>query len=932
MLRFIFRKIVSKKWMFLALLIGNILLVSIACSNPLYADAVMQRMLNDDMDAYLSSRNSYPGNIVFSFGGTAQKNGNIQKYGQMAHALPEKYGVEAHFQITHYFTPTAGNNAEVNRDGVMAKNACLGSLTDLEKHVKITAGRMYSDKIREDGVVEVIVSQRALIELNILLGEKRTFPKFTDKNGVPVTVELVGVYDILDSADTYWVKQPKNYKNEYMMDEDIFIDLFVYDGSKVMLNATWYEVLDAHSMLSRNALHMQSVLNEMSVIDKDDKYITVTTYFETILKEHIKMKSKVSVTLWVLQAPIYVLLAAFIFMVSRQILETEAAEIAVLKSRGVKNRQILGIYFTQSIMLNIVAFAVGIPLGVLITQVLGSANAFLEFVSRRALPIEITLTPILYALAGCLIAIIAMVFPVRKYTKGSIVTQKQKKNRKQKPLWRKAFLDVVALGVSIYGLYSFNNQKEMIAQKIIQGEVPDPLLLLCSSLFIIGAGLLAIRVIPALTAVIYHIFKRFWSPALYASFLKVLRQRSNQDFIMIFLVMTIALGVFNAQTASTINESGEKNIRYITGADIVLREAWSSNSDQVQQDPSLDLIYYEPDFGVYETMDGVQHAARVYRNEKINASVPGGTVNNILLLAIDSDDFGKTAWFDESLYPEHPFNFLNAMAYNARAVLLSSNFRDQYGYKVGDVINYQNTAKESCRGIIHGFVDYWPGYQPFVYRKGTDGIYRESPNYLIVANLSQVQDAFGLRPYEVWIDAKSDADFIYEYAEETETKFPKFIDMENEIVKGKNDPMLKSLNGVLTVGFIVVLALCIIGFLMYWILSIRQRTLQFGIYRAMGMSMREIFTMLINEQILISVVSIVIGSAIGFIASSLYMPMIQIAYSSIDNALPLTNNVNIPATAQLFAIVGSMLLLSMFILVIIIKRMKIAQALKLGED
>ncbi|MBR3928932.1 MAG: ABC transporter permease [Clostridia bacterium] len=932
MLRFIFRKIASKKWMFLALLIGNILLVSIACSNPLYSNAVMQRMLNDDMDAYLLSRNSYPGNIIFSFGGTQQKNGIVQKYETLAHSLPEKYGVKAHYQICHLYTPVAANNPEIVRDDTYYKNAALGSLTDLDKHAKIIAGRMYSDKIREDGVIEVVVSQTALIDLNVLLGERRTFPKYTDKNGVPVTVEVVGVYDILDTSDTYWVRQPKHYKSEYMMPEDIFRELFVFDGSKLLLNAAWYEVLDAHSMLSRNASSMQSVIKEMSAIDKDDKFITISTYFENILNEHIKMKSKVGVTLWVLQAPIYILLIAFIFMVSRQILETEAAEIAVLKSRGVKNRQILGVYFTQSILLNVVSFIAGVPLGVLITQVLGSANAFLEFVSRRALPIEVTLTPILYALAGCLIAVIAMVFPVRKYTRGSIVTQKQKKNRKQKPLWRKAFLDVIALGVSIYGLYSFNNQKEMIAQRILQGEMPDPLLLLCSSLFIIGAGLLAIRVIPALITVVYHLFKRFWSPALYASFLKVLRQRSNQDFIMIFLIMTIALGVFNAQTASTINENGEKNIRYLSGADIVLRESWSSNSEQVQQNPSLDLIYYEPDFGVYETMDGVQSAARVYRNDKINASVSGGTVNNILLFAIDTDDFGKTAYFDLSLYPEHPYHFLNAMAYNARAVLLSSNFRDQYGFEVGDVINYQNTAKDSSRGIVYGFVDYWPGYQPFVYRKGTDGIYRESPNYLIVANLSQVQDAFGLRPYEVWIDAKDDAGFIYEYAEENEIRFPKFIDMEAEIVEGKNDPMLKSLNGVLTVGFIVVLALCIIGFLMYWILSIRQRTLQFGIYRAMGMSMREIFTMLINEQILISVVSIVLGGAIGFIASSLFMPMIQIAYSSFDNALPLTNALNITATTQLFSVVGSMLLLSMMILGIIVKRMKIAQALKLGED
>ena len=61
MLRYILRKMISKKWLFIALLIGNILLTGIAASNPLYADAVMQRMLTDDMDAYLTKKNAYPG-------------------------------------------------------------------------------------------------------------------------------------------------------------------------------------------------------------------------------------------------------------------------------------------------------------------------------------------------------------------------------------------------------------------------------------------------------------------------------------------------------------------------------------------------------------------------------------------------------------------------------------------------------------------------------------------------------------------------------------------------------------------------------------------------------------------------------------------------------------------------------------------------------
>ena len=301
-------------------------------------------------------------------------------------------------------------------------------------------------------------------------------------------------------------------------------------------------------------------------------------------------------------------------------------------------------------------------------------------------------------------------------------------------------------------------------------------------------------------------------------------------------------------------------------------------------------------------------------------------------MAIDTDAFGRTVWFDASLLPHHINEYLNAMAQNARAVLVSANFRDEYGLKLGDVINYWNTDSESTRGIIYGFVDYWPGYAPFTHEKSADGVYRETENHLIVANLSQVQDVMGVRPYSVWVRAKDGAQFLYDYAETSGTRYAVFEDVDAKIVEMKNDPMIKSLNGVLTVGFIVALALCFIGFLMYWILSIRQRTLQFGIYRAMGMRMREILTMLLNEQLCISVLSIAVGAAVGHLAAKLYMPLIQIAYASSDSYLPLRTSVDVSDTLRLLVIVAVMLIACMAILFTIIRRMKIAQALKLGED
>ena len=45
MLRFVLNKLLNKKWMAVCLLIGNLLLIAVAASNPTYSAAILQRTL-----------------------------------------------------------------------------------------------------------------------------------------------------------------------------------------------------------------------------------------------------------------------------------------------------------------------------------------------------------------------------------------------------------------------------------------------------------------------------------------------------------------------------------------------------------------------------------------------------------------------------------------------------------------------------------------------------------------------------------------------------------------------------------------------------------------------------------------------------------------------------------------------------------------------
>ena len=148
----------------------------------------------------------------------------------------------------------------------------------------------------------------------------------------------------------------------------------------------------------------------------------------------------------------------------------------------------------------------------------------------------------------------------------------------------------------------------------------------------------------------------------------------------------------------------------------------------------------------------------------------------------------------------------------------------------------------------------------------------------------------------------------------------------------KNDPYFQVTNGMLTISFIVILVLCAIGFLIYWLTSIRARELIFGIYRAMGMSMGELIRMLLNEHFFGSVIPILFGAGVGILASKMFIPLIEIAYAPAEQTLPTGIFINSGDIIRISVVVGVMLIGCLAVISVMLSKMKINQALKLGED
>ncbi len=951
MIRIMLQKLLHKKWMVISLLIGNILLIAVAVSHPMYKEASLQRMLSDEFTTYLGETNENPAKVTLT-GRVRKSSGkaDYQKVYELSQTLCSQLSLTESLRV-RYDNLVASTVVSLmeREDAGKDKKYIIGALHELPEHAKVVTGRMYADTVPEDGIIEAVVTMSGFVEMDLLPEEILEFSFLKDVNGNKIQVRIVGVITNSLAADDYWVNSPNTFDKTLLISPAVFDQQFINGGKRFEYNTEWNIFFDYSKLDTEQVTALAEKTNKL-VAENDGSYgkMAVPAYLE-LLDTYLAKEKKIEATLSILQVPVLVLLCAFLFMISRQMTEMEQSEISLLKSRGASKGQIFRLYLMQSSFLALVSMVIGIPLGSFICRALGSANAFLEFVQRRPLEIEYTPAVFQYAIIAVLVSILMTVLPAMKQSGISIVRQKQSKARVKKPLWQKLGLDIVLFGVSIYGYYNFTKQQEQMQEAVISGEALDPLLFLTSSLFILGAALLALRILPLIVKLVYRIGRKHWKPAGYASFLEIIRTGGRQYFIMAFLMLTVALGIFNTTVARTILENAELNLEYTTGADLVIQERWKNNELMVRMDPSVQVSYTEPDYGKYGQIEGINAMAKVYISPKehnvlslvdnLGVYRKGDelAINSALTVyGIETKDFGETTSLADGLLPEHYYTYLNALAQNPNGALVSANIRDMYGYEIGDTITFDNQNHEFSNGQkitveICGFMEYFPGYVPTTTVVGKDQEVRKTDLYFIVTPLSLIQKNWGVTPYEIWFDVE-DTTAFYQFIEENNVQLEKLVDMEAEIIRIKNDTIFQGTSGILTMSFIVILILCSAGYLIYWVLSIRSRELLFGIFRAMGMSRGEILRMLVNEQIFSSFLSILCGAGIGIVASKLFVPMIQLAYSAADQVLPMTLLTRQSDMVRLFGIIAVVLVVCLFILARQVFKMKIAQALKLGED
>lgn len=967
MLLLVLRKIRNNSWRVLCLLIGYILALAMVVCIPVFTDSVLQRTMVRDMEKYQLSTGGSPGfyiiNARLNFWQNSKRS---QIFQSLENVISKQKAKELDLPILSQVQSFTMDSVELPKedgsdDKTERKYITLGSFIDLKDHIRILHGRIFSGKTAE-GVYEVIANEKTMKQMNFLLDKVYMVKLGEGDTSKQLKIKIVGIFTARDYRDAYWSTSPDESGRSILMDYNLSRQDFLQENESFISSVKWFYAFDYHKILIKDISRLQAVykLQEKWAYEKRGS-VDISLPIISLFDKYKEKQKELILKFWMLTVPAFAMLFLFIFIISRMIIEQDINEIAVLKSRGGSTLKILKIYIGEALILSLIAILAGLPAGFYLCKIMGFADGFMEFVQRKAIPLSLNWHAYLYVIIAAGILILAILIPAFLACRTSVVKVKQDKARsKGKAILGKYGFDLLGLAVAGYGIYSFKDRQFLIGITGLKGIDLNatPIMFLASSLFVFSLGLLCIRIYPHIVSLILRLGRKLWPPPVYAALISVSRSGGKEQFFMLFLIVVLAMGLFNANAARAVNGNLQDQITYRTGADITIQYekpivddraaimgkmfARKTESDIIRDENKemgrnhyLSVIGDYIPYKRYSEFPGAESITKVLKQPKVQMTMEGGTsVSQIEtnVMGIYPDEFGKTAQLRANLLPYHWFEYLNLIENNPTAVLASTSFQTEYKAKIGDKIRFRlNGGNQELNGIIYAFVDYWPTFNPNA-PVGTNQKVNQKEN-LIVANLSYINDKLGFLPYEIWLQKKngvSDNDFD-EYLDKTVLPKKGITYINQQLIEEKIDPIHQGINGLLTIEFILTLMVNFVGFLMYWILSIHNRKLQFGIFRALGMSMRSILIMLICEQILVSGSAFFMGVLIGGITTDTFIPLLRII-NSIEQIIPINIAPFRGDYLKIYVMVAVMGTISILVLGRIVSRIKISQALKLGED
>jgi putative ABC transport system permease protein len=274
--------------------------------------------------------------------------------------------------------------------------------------------------------------------------------------------------------------------------------------------------------------------------------------------------------------------------------------------------------------------------------------------------------------------------------------------------------------------------------------------------------------------------------------------------------------------------------------------------------------------------------------------------------------------------------------------LIARDLAEELGLQLGDAFSLAvkgDAWSTNLPVVVVGLIDLFPSWYPekgplivgnneyLLQQAGTD--YPQEMWLKTTLGADAENIVYAVRGYTIVIDRDADQARLVESGLNTFIKG--WASANQKIVQEQRRPERQGLFGLLSVGFLTAAILTVLGFILYALFSFRRRFIELGMLRAVGLSAKQLRALLASELIFLISIGLLVGTALGVLFSQVFIPYLQVGASLSAHYPPFSVEVAWPSIIQMYVLFGLLFLGAVGVLAAVLMRMKIFQAIKLGE-
>jgi putative ABC transport system permease protein len=295
------------------------------------------------------------------------------------------------------------------------------------------------------------------------------------------------------------------------------------------------------------------------------------------------------------------------------------------------------------------------------------------------------------------------------------------------------------------------------------------------------------------------------------------------------------------------------------------------------------------------------------------------------LYAIDPATFTQVvgkAW--RSDFDVRPLGeIINTMSQNMDDAIVSTAFATEANIRIGDritVVSDSLGTRKPISLVVRSIVSYMPT------------LYNEGKPFVIANYAYIVEELGGNYAYEIWLSSQKTNNTTAVQAEAFRNGLRVLPYTPDAFVTAEIlQPQRQGLFGLLSVGFFATGIMSMIGMLAYVLLTLRKRSVEFGVLRAIGIRQRELRTTLSLEQVITIGFATLTGLLVGVVTSQFFLPFLKVRQGTFPDTPPFVVQFAVRDIAYICATAVVLMILIIVLELIIVQRMRIGEAVKLGE-